>query len=135
MGRVLAYVKKGCVPVRVMNLSARPVLIKPHVQLAEAFLVQDVLKWKDDCQRGEQPDDEKQNVGCVESVACQSHDQVFRTNPGEHTIPSCVDLSEAAVEKEEQRVRVSSWWRRMQIFSLNTRWISDTRKQYNMRFP
>lgn len=79
-----------------MNLSARPILIKLHVPLADAFLVQDVLQWKDDSQRargGEQPDDEKQNVGSTGSEVCQSHNQVVRPNPGGNTLPCCVDLS------------------------------------------
>ena len=108
MGRVLAYVKRGRVPVRIMNLSTRPVLIKPHAHLADAFLCWDVLQGNNEKQhsQGSEQSDEERQVHRTETEVCQSQGQVVHPNPEGHTIPWRVDLSEAAVEGEEQRVRL-----------------------------
>ncbi|KAL0202364.1 hypothetical protein M9458_000382, partial [Cirrhinus mrigala] len=84
VGKVLANVKRGCAPVRVMNLSQRVVTIKRHTNLASVVLVDKVVEFPD------KKHDEAGNSG-----ACLSLDQV---------VTSCeVDLSKAAVESEGQR--------------------------------
>ncbi|KAL0161439.1 hypothetical protein M9458_045164 [Cirrhinus mrigala] len=84
VGKLLANVKRGCAPVRVMNLSQRVVTIKRHTNLASVVLVDKVVEFPD------KKHDEAGNSG-----ACLSLDQV---------VTSCeVDLSEAAVESEGQR--------------------------------
>ena len=84
VAKVLADVKGGCAPVRVMNLSQHDVTIRPHTHLANAVLVHNVLEFGD----------EKQG-GAGNKKACLSLGQV---------VASCaVDLSEAAVENENQR--------------------------------
>lgn len=106
VGRVLAYVKKGVVPVRVMNLSTRPIQIRPHAHLAEAFLVRDVLEWKGnrECPSGaEQLSPGNPNVAGNRSEVCQSQDQVIHPTHNSCTLFCTVDLSSAAVESEEQR--------------------------------
>ncbi|XP_063760148.1 uncharacterized protein LOC134878197 [Eleginops maclovinus] len=87
VAKVLADVKRGCAPVRVMNLSQRAIIIKPHTQLANAFLVDNVVEFPDK----KQGDGESEG----DNGACLSFDQV---------VAGCaVDLSEAAVENEHQR--------------------------------
>ncbi|KAI2648630.1 Transposon Ty3-I Gag-Pol polyprotein [Labeo rohita] len=84
VAKVLANVKRGCAPVRVMNLSQRVVTIKRHTNLASAVLVDKVVEFPD------KKHDEAGNEG-----ACLSLDQV---------VASCgVALSEAAVESEDQQ--------------------------------
>lgn len=87
VAKVLADVKRGCAPIRVMNLSQRTVTIKPHTHLADAFLVEKVVEFTDE-KHGE--GDSEGNRG-----ACLSCDQVV-TGWG-------VDLTEAAVKDEHQR--------------------------------
>lgn len=87
VAKVLADVKKGCAPVRVMNLSQRAITIKPQTHLAKAFLVENVVEFPD----GKQEEGDK--LG--DNKACLSFGQV---------VTGCaVDLSEAAVEDEHQR--------------------------------
>lgn len=106
VGRVLAYVKKGVVPVRVMNLSARPVQIKPHVCLAGAFLIRDVLQWTDN---GESSNDNEQlgvaqqSATIVKTEVEQNQDHVVSKPPGSCNVPCLLDLSNSAVEREDQR--------------------------------
>lgn len=70
-----------------MNLSQHAITIKSHTHLANAFLVENVVDFSD-----------KNQGECCDGgdkVACQSLDQV---------VASCeVDLSETAVENEDQR--------------------------------
>ena len=84
VAKVLADVKGGCAPVRVMNLSQHDVTIRPHTHLANAVLVHNVLEFGD----------EKQGrAGNKE--ACLSLGPVVTSG--------AVDLSELAVENENQR--------------------------------
>ena len=87
VAKVLADVKRGCAPVRVMNLSQQTITIKPHTHLAKVSLVNSVVDFSD-----------KKQGQCHESKSketCMSLDQV---------VASCgVDLGEAAVENEHQR--------------------------------
>jgi len=87
VAKVLADVKKGCAPVRVMNMSQHAVTIEPNYHLAEAFLVQNVREIAESEQGGYKGNDSDDK--------CLSLDQVA-TSWG-------VDLSEAAVEDERQR--------------------------------
>lgn len=95
VGRVLANVTKQYVPVRVMNLSTQTVVIRPNTHLADGFLVQEVLQtWKGGQERS-------QNTQIGVPGACQIHEQGV-------SVPTagCVDLSEAAMDGEEQRSRL-----------------------------
>lgn len=84
VAKVLADVKRGCAPVRVMNLSQRVITIRPHTHLANAVLVHSVVEF---------PEDKQGKPGNKE--ACLSLGQV---------VASCgIDLTEAAVENEHQR--------------------------------
>lgn len=84
VAKVLANVKRGCAPVRVMNLSQRVITIKRHTSLASAVLVDKVVEFPD-----------KKHGEAGNRGACLSLDQV---------VTSCgVDLREAAVESEDQR--------------------------------
>lgn len=47
VAKVLADVKRGCAPVRVMNDRQREVTIKPHTRLANVFLVDRVMEFAD----------------------------------------------------------------------------------------
>ena len=87
VAKVLADVKRGCIPVRVMNLSQHDITIQPHTHLANAVLVHNVVEFSDE-KRGETENRE----------VCFSLDQV---------VASCgVDLSDAAVENENQRAQL-----------------------------
>ncbi len=46
VARLLANVKKGCVPVRLLNLSEKDVVVNPKTLLADAFLVMSLRKEK-----------------------------------------------------------------------------------------
>lgn len=84
VAKVLADVQRGCAPVRVMNLSQRVITIKSHTHLANAALVQSVM---------ELPENKQGKAGTRK--VCLSLGQV---------VANCgVDLSEAAVENEDQR--------------------------------
>ncbi|MEQ2209683.1 hypothetical protein XENOCAPTIV_002517 [Xenoophorus captivus] len=87
VAKVLADVKGGCTPVRVMNLSQHPVTIKPHTHLANVFLVDGVLDLSGKKQG--------KSHGSRSKETCLSLTQVISS--------SGVDLSEAAVEDEHQR--------------------------------
>lgn len=87
VARVLADVKRGCAPVRVLNLSQQAITIKPSTHLANVSLVSSVVDFAD----GEQV--KCRNNG--DTDVCLSLDQVV-AGPG-------VDLNEAAVESEHQR--------------------------------
>ena len=87
VAKVLADVKRGCAPVRVMNLSQHTITIKPHTHLAKASLVDSVMEFSDKRQDG-------QNYGGSKD-ACLSLDQVVAGWE--------LDLSEAAVDNEHQR--------------------------------
>lgn len=54
VARLLANVDKGCVPVRLLNLSEKDVIVHPRALLAVAFLIQNVVeageKWQMPCQ-------------------------------------------------------------------------------------
>lgn len=87
VAKVLADVKGGRAPVRVMNLSQHAITIKPCTHLANVSLVDSVVDFSNqkqgECHKGGDED------------VCLSLDQV---------VASCgVDLSEAAVESEHQR--------------------------------
>ena len=87
VAKVLANVKRGCAPVRVMNLSQYPITIRPHTHLAIVSLVDSVVDFSD----------KKQGTGHKggDKETCLSLNQV---------VVSCgVDLSGAAVENEHQR--------------------------------
>jgi len=85
VAKVLENVKRDCAPVRVMNLSQRVIAIKRHTNLASAVLVDKVVEF---------PHRKHGEAGNRE--ACLSLDQIGSI---------CgVDLSEAAVESEDQRV-------------------------------
>ena len=84
VAKVLVDVKRGCAPVRVMNLSQRGITIKPQACLANAVLVSNVVEFS-----------AKKQGEAGKEEACLSLDQV---------VASCsVDLSAAAVEDENQR--------------------------------
>ena len=87
VAKVLADVKKGCTPVRVMNLSQHAITIKPRTHLANAHLVENVVEFPD------KKASEHHNSESKE--ACLSLDQVVASGG--------VDVSEAAVENEHQR--------------------------------
>ncbi|XP_057200295.1 retrovirus-related Pol polyprotein from transposon 297 [Triplophysa rosa] len=84
VAKVLANVKRGCAPVRVMNLSQRVITIRRHTSLASAVLVDKVVEFPG-----------KNHGEAGSRGAGLSLDQV---------VTSCgVDLSGAAVESEDQR--------------------------------
>lgn len=87
VAKVLANVKRGRTPVRVMNLSQHPVTIKPHTQLANVSLVDGVMDFSDKKQG--------QSYGGSSKDTCLSLTQVISS--------CCVNLSKAAVEDENQR--------------------------------
>uniref|UniRef100_A0A8P4KEB8 ribonuclease H n=1 Tax=Dicentrarchus labrax TaxID=13489 RepID=A0A8P4KEB8_DICLA len=87
VAKVLADVKRGYAPVRVMNLSQHAVTIRPHTQLASAFLVDDVMEFPDTEQEAHQHGSSKETCLSLNQVAAGGG----------------VDLSEAAVENEHQR--------------------------------
>lgn len=90
VARVFANVKRGSVPVRVMNLSQRAIIIRPHTHLANVSLVTGVVNFAD-----------KEQILCHntgDKETCLSLDQVVAS--------SKVDLSEAAVESECQRAHL-----------------------------
>jgi hypothetical protein len=87
VAKVYADVKRGCAPVRLMNLSQHAIVIRPHTHLANAFLVDHVVEFSDDKQSSCHSNGSRE--------ACLSLDQV---------VANCkVDVSEAAVENEHQR--------------------------------
>lgn len=63
VAKVLADVKRGCVPVRVMNLSQCAITIRPHTHLANAFLVDNVVEFCDE--KREEGDNEGNNEACL----------------------------------------------------------------------
>ncbi|XP_077384383.1 uncharacterized protein LOC144023007 [Festucalex cinctus] len=87
VAKVLADVKKGYAPVRVVNLSHHAITVRPYTHLANAFLVDNVVEFSDKAQ-------DKCNDD-VSKRACLSLNQVVTKSE--------VDLSEAAVENEHQR--------------------------------
>lgn len=110
VAKVLANVKRGCAPVRVMNLSQRVITIKRHTNLASAVLVDKVVEF---------PDEKHGEAG--NRGACLSLDQVVAT---------CrVDLNEAAVESEDQRALLKD------LLDKNADVFSHASQQYSMRFP
>ncbi|KAF7650305.1 hypothetical protein LDENG_00127870 [Lucifuga dentata] len=82
VGKVLANVRKGSVPVKVMNLSERAMWIKPNTPLAEAFLVQNVVQWGGEGLQpnGREKGSEKHIKGRRQPRGCQSNDQVIAAN-------------------------------------------------------
>ena len=100
VGRVLANVEKGCVPVRVMNLSCRTVSIKSHTHLADVFLVQQVLQAGEGAQKRNFQVGESEGTVKGAPGACQSHEQGVSDKRGSPAC--CVDLSGAAIDGEGQ---------------------------------
>lgn len=87
VANVLADVKRGCAPVRVVYLSQRAITIRPHTHLANASLVKGVVDFSG------QKQGECHGGGSKE--ACLSMDQA---------VACCgIDLSKTAVENEHQR--------------------------------
>ncbi len=43
VARLLANVTKGCVPVRILNLSEKDVVVNPKTLLGDAFLIKNVI--------------------------------------------------------------------------------------------
>lgn len=87
VARVLVNVSRGLAPIRVMNLSDRDIVIRPHTPLANAILVQQVVEFSD-----------KSKVEARKGKACLSLDHVVQN--------SDFDLRGAAVETDEQRARL-----------------------------
>lgn len=100
VGRVLANVENGSVPVRVLNLSERTVSIKPNTYLAEVFLVQPAMPVGDGSGEMRHCARESPDRGNKEPGAYQSQEQGVSGNGSSPAC--CVDLSGAAVEDERQ---------------------------------
>ena len=66
VAKVLVDVKRGCAPVRVMNLSQRGITIKPQTCLANAVLVNNVVEFS-----------AKKQGEAGKKEACLSLDQVW----------------------------------------------------------
>lgn len=84
IAKVLANVKKGYAPIRVMNMSQRSLTIRPQTPLAHAFLVENVVEFPD-------------KTGPSEAV--QNSESLKQAVPD-----SLVDLRGAATDTEEQRM-------------------------------
>ncbi|KAL7856578.1 hypothetical protein SRHO_G00154770 [Serrasalmus rhombeus] len=107
VARVLADVKKGFVPVRVMNVSARPVSVKPNTPIAAAFLVKSVTEITGEVGSGS--DSKLGDDGCVSE--CQNNkaqkEMVRLTNSGvDGDIFSMLDLSGCTLDNADQYSRL-----------------------------
>ncbi|KAL7882920.1 hypothetical protein SRHO_G00005780 [Serrasalmus rhombeus] len=105
VARVLANVKRSGVPVRIMNLSERPMRIRPQTPIAEVFLVKQVSE------RGEEVGTERIKLP-LHSLNCQAH--TLQASPAQdqphkepdQDIVSLLDLSNACFETENQYLQM-----------------------------
>uniref|UniRef100_A0A3B1K6C6 Gypsy retrotransposon integrase-like protein 1 n=1 Tax=Astyanax mexicanus TaxID=7994 RepID=A0A3B1K6C6_ASTMX len=106
VGRVVANVKRSCVPVRIMNLSGRPMKIWPQAPIAEVFLVKQVSERVEE-------------VG-LETIKLPPHGMkaqahTLQAGPAqdkphsrpERDILSLLDLSKACFETENQYLQMT----------------------------
>lgn len=103
IARLLANVKRGRVPVRVLNLSEKDLVIKPRTFLADAFMVQSVVETEGECQMFscDQCMPETHSVKSPVVESCQSQQQVTSVGAESENMFG-IDLNDAAVESKEQ---------------------------------
>ncbi len=112
VARLLANVKKGCVPVRLLNLSEKDVVVNPKTLLADAFLVKNVVEAGEKFQMPCQNQFMCQNqCGSSVTVSFQSHQQTTSVESNDGMICG-VDIGAAAVEGEEQLTLLQDLLRR-----------------------
>ncbi|KAI4871899.1 hypothetical protein NFI96_003182 [Prochilodus magdalenae] len=107
VARVLADVKKGFIPVRVMNLSAKPVCVKPNTPIAAAFLVKNVSEIAGEVDRESDPK-HKDDVCIPESQINKAHKEVIHptSSKDDGDIFSMLDLGGCHFDNADQYSRL-----------------------------